>query len=309
MTIDISTIDQKQFVDIPSSTPEIKIHLSKIGVSNRPLYLKLRDPFKNDTTTTLFGNILISSSLDKNKRGLHMSRIETCLETLKNEGLTLEQFCNSLAAQIKSSQDQSDCCIDLICDYELSTNKNSSGFISSELIKLIQFAEIKGNKTKTKLGVKVPFINACPCTQKWGKRDFYHKLKQKNLAENLILELLEDAPLQAHTNGGIATLEVESNKIEHKTIYKILNNSFPIIRELLKGQDEHQLVKSTHLQGQFCEDNIRTIASNVVAELSGILEEETKIRIHVEVNESVHFHNLWGEINDTLGDIAKGLKA
>ncbi len=304
---DFEKVDKKEFVDIPSSVPAIKIHLPLVGISQRPTNILFTDPFDAAQSVHLYTDIRVASSLVAEQRGLHMSRIEECIDELRTAGLPIGEFVESCAKMIVKTQQQNSCRVELTANYEKHTLKNPSGRPSKELIKLLSIVDIDGTSTKVRTGVVVPFINACPCTQRWGMREYYQVLRSKGYDHQTSEELVKSAPLQAHTNRGSAQLIITNPDVTHKMIYESLEQAVPIIRELLKGQDEHALVREAHRQGQFCEDNIRAIAKQVVTSFRDTLPASTPIKIQVEVDESVHFHNLWAELEQTLEKIEGGL--
>ncbi len=305
--IPFDNIADKLFADIPSSVPDVEAYLPKVGVSNRPHYISVLDPF-NKKPTRLLANIVTSFDLPANQRGLHMSRIEAALHKMaSDEPVEISQYTAKLCENAKKLQDQKNCQVELWADYEIEVDKNKSGRPSYELLKVYSATAQTDDKKDTAIGITVPFINACPCTQRWGMKAFYEELKKAGYPDEEIFQLVEKAPLQAHTNRGEATIIVHSDKTDHKTLYKIVENSTVIIRELLSGQDEHFTVRETHQKGQFCEDVIREIMSNLSNMLDGKIPAEAKIKIHVEVDESVHFHNLFAQVEDTFGVIRKSL--
>lgn len=235
-----------------------------------------------------------------------MSRIEGALHTMSNdEPVGTSEYSAKLAAIAKDTQQQDNCRVELWADYEIEVDKNDSRRASYELLKLYSATEHKKGKENREIGISVPFINACPCTQRWGMKAFYEDLKKEGYKDEEIFALIEKAPLQAHTNRGDAVIIIHSDEADYKTLYKLVEDSTVIIRELLSGQDEHFAVRATHKKGQFCEDVIREIMKNLLNTYGNKLSPETRVKIHVEVDESVHFHNLFAEADDTLGNIKR----
>jgi GTP cyclohydrolase-4 len=290
-TPDFSVIDQKTFVDIPNSRPEFEIALERVGVTNRPLSLLLEDPFL-ESPVSLPCRLTVFASLKASQRGLHMSRIEEAIDELRGAALSPQQFVVSLAKLVQTTQSQDRCEISLEADYEHRVSKNPSGRSSVELLTLRAQAEVFRDQTTVTSGITVPFINACPCTQRWGMRQFYSTLREKGYEPSEAEEITRCAPLQAHTNRGKATVTVSDPAIRSKPLYDILDRSVPIIRELLKGQDEHAVVSHAHQCGQFCEDNIRAILMELHSSLANKIASTATISVEVDVDESVHFHNL-----------------
>jgi GTP cyclohydrolase FolE2 len=302
MSLDFKKIQEKSFVDIPSSEPKIRLALSRVGISNRPLVIKLKNPL-NGEVESMAANLRIASSLSAGQRGIHMSRIEECMDEIKDTGLSPRNFSLELGKLINKTQQQDESFVELEARLEHRVGKNKSGKSSTEILNIFSEASVGPSGDFMKSGISVPFMNACPCTQRWAIRDYYNLLKEKGIPEDKAQELASAAPLQAHTNGGLAALFITGPEICYKDIYAVLDNSVPIIRELLKGIDEHTFVSMTHRQGQFCEDNIRAIAKNTVELLSEKIPGNASIRIKVEVNESVHFHNLWSEIEKPFSEL------
>ncbi|MDO8657182.1 MAG: GTP cyclohydrolase, FolE2/MptA family [Candidatus Levybacteria bacterium] len=306
----LKDILKKSFVDIPSSKPKIELPLDYVGISNRPHYITIIDPFNVSTKVTLLAQIRIMANLPKNQRGLHMSRFETALHQLDQIKPTkLDTYSENLCSLVRDSQFVDICKVEITADYEKNVKeKNLSCEPSHELITLKANAEVNKNIKIKEIGVAVPFFNACPCTQRWGMRDFYTFLKTKKIGKILSEELIKNAPFQAHTNRGILSLTVRNSKINYMDIYRILEKTSPIIRELLKGKDEHALVKKGHALAMFCEDVAREAALNTYLYLSTEPDKETQIKIKVDADESVHFHNLICEIDTTLRELASYLK-
>ncbi|HEX5455743.1 MAG TPA: GTP cyclohydrolase, FolE2/MptA family [Candidatus Saccharimonadales bacterium] len=306
--IPFDIINDKSFADIPASEPDVKAYLPKVGISNRPHYISVVDPFTKEPTR-LLADIITSFDLPAKQRGLHMSRIEGSLHKIAaSSPVEVSGYTAKLFELNKESQKQNNCRIELSADYEIEVDKNESKRPSYELLKLYSAIEDKDGKRSVETGITVPFINACPCTQRWGMKAFYEELKADGYKDEEIFALIEKAPLQAHTNRGEATITVHSDKVDYKTLYKVVEDSTVIIRELLSGQDEHFAVRDTHKNGQFCEDVIREVMANLVKRLDTKLPDETKVRIHVEVDESVHFHNLFAEIIDSFANIKASIE-
>ena len=68
-----------------------------------------------------------------------------------------------------------------------------------------------------------------------------------------------------------------------------------------EAADDGNAVASPETVG---EDNVRTIIKNMINDLGGRLHPDTFAEITVDINESVHVHNLYAEVKDTFGHIA-----
>jgi GTP cyclohydrolase FolE2 len=307
--LSFESIQKKSFVDMPATLPVVQFLLSKAGVTNRPYYIQVQDPFTGQSSR-FYSEIKIHFGLPANQRGVHMSRIEECLDDISTKpGLSLIAWMEELSDELLARQKLSECSVNLDVHYEKVTSKNLSQVSSNEIIKLHSAIERTEEKVNICCGMTVPFINACPCTQRWGMREFYSQLIDDGYNPAEAEAIVRKAPLQAHTNLGRASLKIWSDKVTYPRLYNLLDRAVPIVRELLKGMDEHSVVRHVHQQGQFCEDNARQIVQEVVKELDGVIEDCTMVEIEVEVAESVHFHNLNVEVKSTFGDLKKNLKS
>jgi MptA/FolE2 family GTP cyclohydrolase len=301
--IDFKNVDSKNFVDMPDSSPRVKLDIPKVGVTQRPHYIKIVDPFK-DSVVNINTFIKIFMPLNANKRGLHMSRIERILYSAQQKQYSsLPEYTEEIIKPLIEEQNATRGEIHLKCLYEKETDKNQSGRKGHEILYLYSKTTIKDNKLKTFVGLGVYFMNACPCPQRWAIRNFYYKLKEKGYQDDQIYEIIKDVPLESHTNRGIVNLFVEDKKISYKTLYQILDSSVTIVRELLSGKDEHLFIREAHEKELFCEDVVREVAFNVVKYLNKEIDDDKKIVINTEVDESIHFHNLYAEISSTFGEL------
>ena len=306
--IDFRYIDTKQFVDMPDTEPKVKLFIPKVGVTNRPHYIKIKDPFKN-VLIDILTFIKIFMPLEAKKRGLHMSRIERVLYSAQRKQYeNLSQYLKEIIYPLMEKQNINECMICLKGIYEKETDKNFSGKKGHEILHLYEKAIFKNDNLKMFKGLGVYFMNACPCPQRWAIRKFYYKLKEKGYSEEEIYEIIKEAPLESHTNRGIAKLFIENDTISFKNLYEILDSSVTIVRELLSGNDEHLFIREAHEKELFCEDVVRNIAYQTIKYLNGKINDDKRVFIKVEVDESIHFHNLYAEIKTTFRQLKKSIQ-
>ena len=301
--IPFDQIDEDSFIEVPGSVPSVQVPLQLVGITNRPHYINVLDPF-NGEPTRLFADMKLSLNLPADQRGLHMSRIERMMHNVELEDpLALVDYARELVRQILATQPQQRCRVEITADYELVVNKNKSGKPSHELMKLYVAADSIDGVIKIEKSITVKIMNACPCAQRWGIRAFSDSLKQQGFTAGQIAKIAESAPLQGHTQHGDATLQLNSDEADYKDLYKVLEKSSPIVHELLSGSDEGDFVGKTQQRGMFVEDVIREIMKFTVSDLGKSISDDTKLNIHVDVDESVHQHNLFSTVEDTFGNL------
>jgi GTP cyclohydrolase FolE2 len=103
-------------------------------------------------------------------------------------------------------------------------------------------------------------------------------------------------------------VKISSEAVDVGEIYDVLDRSLPIVRELLKGMDEHDFVKKAHAAGMFCEDNIRTVIAELVTSFKDRLSPQTRLSVKIDVDESVHHHNLSAEVTDSMENLRMSFK-
>ena len=311
-------IYNKPFEDAANTTPKVQYPLENIGTTNRPHYISVLDPFDKKKQITILASITVLMNLGASQRGLHMSRIERGLHDLSQvKGLTIEEYSKKLcnAVRIKQGKDTYKCKIYIKADYERHTDKNISGKPSHEVYELYSEHEINKlshrigkNQETFGIGLMVNTMNACPCAQRWGMRDFHEFLKSQNYSKNQIVKIIDAAPLQSHTNRGKVKIFIESHKISFVDMHDIIEKTSPIVRELLGANDEHAFIKEAHLKGLFCEDMARELTANTYAICKKKkINPQTRVSITVEMDESIHFHNVYCKIDTSLGELGKDM--
>ena len=123
-----------------------------------------------------------------------------------------------------------------------------------------------------------------------------------------ISEQLGELPVVTHNQRNVATLMIEvpsEYSIEADDLVKIVENSFssPTF-EILKRQDEGQIVYNAHENPKFVEDVVRDILKQILEKFTD-LPDEVVVTARSESQESIHKHNAFAERVTTLSDLRK----
>ena len=172
----------KPFEDAAETKPKINYPLDSVGTTNRPHYISVLDPFDKKAQIKIFSNITVLMNLASSQRGLHMSRVERVLHDISQiKGLSLEKYSQKLCENIKVKQGKNTykCQVLIEADYERYSEKNISGKPSHEIYKIFSEYEINKKKKTFGIGLMAHIMNACPCAQRWGMRDFHQFLESK----------------------------------------------------------------------------------------------------------------------------------
>ena len=78
------------------------------------------------------------------------------------------------------------------------------------------------------------------------------------------------------------------------------------VYELLKREDEVEVVRRMHENPRFVEDCVRAMAKGIVERFSH-LPDDTLVYLRQENEESIHPHNVVAELFSTLGELKRCL--
>jgi GTP cyclohydrolase-4 len=81
------------------------------------------------------------------------------------------------------------------------------------------------------------------------------------------------------------------------------------IHSVLKRPDEAALVRTAHLNPLFAEDVVRLVAAKLGQPAFGDIPDESPVNITIESFESIHFHNVYAEIQSTFRELRQGARS
>lgn len=179
-------------------------------------------------------------------------------------------------------------------DYFLE-KKSPLGRRSLERYKIMACAEAlksEPQKMKKRIGVEVIGMTACPCAMEETKI-------RLGMDES-------DVPFITHNQRNLANLMIdvpEDCDIEADDLIEIVEESFSSpTREILKRDDEAELVLRAHDNPKFVEDVVRGILGRIVEKYRN-LPDDVVLRVKSESQESIHKHNAFAERVTTLGEL------
>ncbi len=304
--------------DIQNIEPDIKISLTKVGISNLKKLVRIKRNGKRPII--LLPTFDVSVNLPSSQKGIHMSRhpevIEEIIdEALKMESYEMETICEEIVKRLFKKHEYANRAeVLMISDFMLEEKSPISKKISQEVHKIIGGAKgIKENdnlKITKIVGAEVVGITACPCAQNLIKEICIENLKNKGFSDEDILKILDSVIFATHNQRGIGKIILEIPEdyyVEILDIINIIKNSMSAeIYGILKRVDEAYVVKKSHTNPKFVEDCVREMANRIVKKFNH-LPDETKVHIKQINFESIHRHNAFAEINTTLGELRKEL--
>jgi len=227
--------------------PEYEIYLPKVGVENIKLPFKLL--LRNLKNRDLIANTSISTDLDKEKKGISMSRLLLSIQDLLNYGLNwdiIKQCLYNISDAIGSANSH------IKFDFELPIDKISP--LSGHIFPLFYKCYFEGYKHNSKYtfnqSVIVQYSSYCPCSAALSddliKNGFSQGFPH---AQRSFVKIIVDMDLQ------------NKKHIWLEDIIDIVNDNihtqpYPIIKRI----DEQELAKVASNNPLFVEDAIRIIS-------------------------------------------------
>jgi GTP cyclohydrolase IV len=153
--------------DLQASPPEVRIGLSRAGVSGVRKAIRIR---YGESEKLISADIDCTVDLDPKQKGVHMSRFpelfeEAIEEVVIEEALLVEQLAAHIAAQIVERQSALRAEVKIVAQYPLERRTPVTDLPTQELVSLIGLAAASERATRRVVGVEATGINACPCAQ------------------------------------------------------------------------------------------------------------------------------------------------
>lgn len=301
-------------VDLQETPPKIRLKLTRVGVKNLIVELKVRG--KNGTIS-LLPMVELYVDLPRSKRGVHLSRDpESIYEVLeKNMGTEvyiIEDFCELLTKALLKKHDYASCAeVHLQSKYMLPRRVPGQSVTLQEPCEILAMATAFRDESghivvNRAVGVKLIGFTACPCTQTLLKTWAHDKLKNLGFKEKDIKTVLDTVSCATHTQrttGYILIKVPEGYYINVEDLATIAEESMSgKTYAILKRPAEASVVERSHKRAMFTEDVVREVLFALSRKYVN-LPDSVGVFVQIISNESVHKHDVVAERTTTLGEI------
>lgn len=225
-------------------------------------------------------------------------------ESIKNPVHSLEELCEVISKRLLDKHEYADLAeVSMRSEYFLE-RKSPWGTGSLENYILIARATSRrtdqGINTRQQIGIEAVGMTACPCAMETVRE----LLKESNKTD--VTNEGEGTPTITHNQRNRTSLLIEvpeKYQVEADDLIDIVESSFssPTF-ELLKRQDEGELVLTAHKNPKFVEDVVRDILAKIIENYKELPDDVT-VSVHSESLESIHKHNAFAERRTTLGEL------
>ncbi|MFN2466564.1 MAG: GTP cyclohydrolase MptA [Gaiellaceae bacterium] len=297
-------------LDLQASEPEVRIGLSRAGVTGVSKAIRLRH---GDEEKLIAAEIACTVDLDPAQKGVHMSRFPEQFaaaidEVVIGEAFLVEVLAEHIARGIVGRQRALRAEVEIVARYPLARTTPVTGLPTQEMVSLIGIAAASGRSVRRIVGVEATGINACPCAQGLVRGRAAERLLEAGFAGADVDRILELVPLATHNQRGRGTLYVGTEApVNAERLVRIVERSMSSpVYELLKRPDELFVVEHAHLQPRFVEDSVRLALRETIEIYPELADSDFLFSRQVNL-ETIHNHDVLAERFGKVGELRREL--
>ena len=252
--------------DVQNMKGDYKFGINEVGVDNIKYPLRIKS--KSGEVISTVGNYSLGVNLEKELKGIHMSRLPQLLAELHAEDWILDDFkadiCDILE-QMQERMQTNNACLELEFDYFLTKEapiSKQEGLMNYPCqIK----ASLKEDNYDFFLSVEVPVTSLCPCSK-------------------------EISEYSAHNQRGYTEVTVSyDNLLRVEELIDIVESVASCeVYSVLKRVDEKEVTERAYENPRFVEDMVRLVAEKLSVE-----EKIDWFRVSSRHQESIHPHDAY----------------
>ncbi|WP_067046964.1 GTP cyclohydrolase MptA [Methanofollis ethanolicus] len=300
--------------DVQSTTPDVRINLTRVGVKNVKKLVEVSRPGKRPVI--FISNFDVFVDLPGSLKGANLSRNFEVIDEVLQEAIDgkvseIEELCSVVARKLLDHHEYAER-TEVLMRSEFMVRRETPVSKTSchEVVKVHARAVARRNGhhpiIRKSIGAEVTGMTACPCAQDIMKDHAVHVMQDLGIEQEKITAFFEEVPMATHNQRGRGFLCIETDDDQHvslETIIKVLKDSMSAsIFELLKRGDENYVVMQAHRNPRFVEDCVREMARHVVSRFSD-LPGDSMILIRQTNEESIHQHDAYAERKATLAEL------
>jgi len=298
--------------DLQASAPEVRIGLSRAGVTGVHKAIRLR---RGPHEKLVSARIDCFVDLEPAQKGVHMSRFpelfgEAIDDVVIGEAFLVEELAEHIAGHVLARQSALRAEVKIAASYPLARRTPVTDMPTQEMVTLIGIAGAWARGPRRVVGVEATGINACPCSQAMVRDSAMRRLGDAGFDEQDIEKILDVVPLATHNQRGRGTLYVGTrlNGINAERLVEVVESSMSSpVYELLKRPDELFVVEHAHLQPRFVEDSVRVALRDALESYPQLEDGDFVLSRQVNL-ETIHTHDVLAERYGTVGELRAELE-
>jgi GTP cyclohydrolase-4 len=304
----VATTDSRLFAnDLQASTPEVRIGLSRAGVTGVHKAIRLR---RGPHEKLVSAQIDCFVDLEPARKGVHMSRFPELFgaaidDVVIREAFLVEELAEHIAGHVLGRQQALRAEVKIVASYPMARRTPVSGLPTQEMVSLIGIAAASAAGTRRVVGVEATGINACPCAQGMIREHAAERLAGAGFEESDVDRILGLVPLATHNQRGRGTLYVGTARsgVNAERLVEIVEDSMSSpIYELLKRPDELHVVEQAHARPRFVEDSVRLALKGALDAYPELGDGDFLYARQVNF-ETIHSHDVLAERFGTVGEL------
>jgi GTP cyclohydrolase IV len=265
--------------------------------------------------------------LPKNQRGIHMSRSAEMIE----EAINLTVF-----KPVRSTEQFAKRILDSLLEMHEYTNYAEVKMSGDMILQVSENDERHGQKPFELLmeacanrnpdgivqysgfiGISAWGMTCCPCAREMNV-EYVKKMVEKRkdiiISNDQLDKLLTVIPIASHNQRAKGTIQIGFSEMNQEIInvidlIEVIEHSMSSpIQAVLKRPQEAEMVRRAHLNPVFAEDSIRRMAKQLSAEKFQLIPCENVVKMSILSYESIHLHNVYAEIESTMGELRLNFK-
>ncbi len=288
--------------DVQSRLAEKRFKLTRVGVTGVKKPIVVKRPWGE---RTLNAELDVYVDLPSDQKGSHMSRnVEVTGElvdkTVREPVEGLENLAAKMCERLLERHEYASYSeVDITSDYFLE-RESPNGKKCLENYQIRAKGEGYRDGTINKyIGVRVIGWTTCPCAMEGVREKFKEKYPD-------ISDELDEMPVITHNQRNKTTLMMEvptEKEVEVNDLIDIVENSLSSsTHEILKREDEAEVVIQAHENPKFVEDVVRDILHDILERYDDF-PDDTHVEVKSESEESIHKHNAVAERVTTFGKL------
>lgn len=248
----------------------------------KPVFEEDPDPVYMACKTSLY------CSLDKNRRGAHISRfLEILIKESNSSPQSMSQFCKVIAENIRKLQKQEYGRIRLLCKHSI--KRKSPIAQKPTLIPLLLGDDVIVGPSQwmNEASIEFDIMTMCPCVLEMSKK----KAIRVGFKRKPSSRVANQYDRFSHAQKAQLRLAVKAHRhIEYKEILKVAEEVSCLVSTTLKRPDELYLVQKALTKASFSEDIVRhaLVTMKRRFDISNSKMPFLKLEVTVRNHESIH---------------------
>lgn len=301
--------------DIQLLKPDFPIELTKVGATGiRKLVQVLRKGKRPIILISLFD---VFVDLPSHLKGVSLSRnfevIDEVIETLTAQPIeNIEELTLRIAESLLERHEYATKSeVYMVADLIMRKRTPKSAQRTQEVVKIFSDAYVTRSGGKIAfIGAEVSGVTACPCAQELVRAKALERLVDLGYSEEEANRILRVIPIASHNQRGRARIKIQLTDEFRVSILKLieiakLGMSFETF-EMLKREDELEVVEGIHRNPMFVEDSVRKMAFELLKAFPNA-PDDVLVILRQENEESIHQHNVVAEKIAKIGELKKEL--